>query len=251
MKMNNTCLQGKWLQNKWFQKTRKLVLVLAVGSLALVGCSQLTYDLKQTWDYALKKNQDVVLSQAEIEAFPYTALYGRVGNQAQILIVLGFIDKTGPVQRLNWITGSRESITTEQARIIETSGLDVNLVGVSDIEQDPLRCIANDYFQNKTEQTCNLQWVRQADFTGEIGAGTETLISRFEVLGEVELALPNTTKKVLHVKETGRFVFARQAFENEFWIERDGHVVKSKQQLHPTTAPLELTQVKWIGRDGY
>lgn len=215
----------------------------------LAGCSAVSYDVQQTWEYALKKNQDVELSAEQIAEFPYTAMYGRVEGGPQILVVLGFVDKTGAAQRLSWITGSRESVTTEHARVISTSGLDVDLAAVSDVEQDPLRCILDN---KDVAEPCNSQWVRQIDMVGKADTsrtGTETIISSFTVLGNDTLELPSGTKQVLHVEEKGRFVFARQAFTNEFWLEADGHVVKSKQQLMPYTKTIELTEVKWVGRN--
>ena len=82
-------------------------------------------------------------------------------------------------------------------------------------------------------------------------SGTETIISEFDVTGMEILTLPSGIEKsVYRVVEEGRFVFARQEFVNEFWIEADGHVVKSKQTMMPNTMSIELTQIKWIGRDG-
>lgn len=227
------------------KKTRwgRISTLIAVSSVLLMGCSAVSYDVQKTWEYAFKKNQDVVLTPAEIKEFPYTALYGRVAAGAQILIVLGYVDQTGAVEQLNWVTGSRESITTEQARVIRTSGLPINLLGVGDLAADPLRCIY------KQGVVCATQWIRQIDFSGEEQAGTETVTSTFTVLGEEMLHLPAGVKKVTRVAEKGRFVFAQQAFTNEFWLAADGHVVKSKQQLLPNAKGIELTQVKWVGRD--
>jgi len=215
----------------------------------LAGCSAVSYDLQKTWEYALQKNQDVVLTAEHIAEFPYTAMYGRVDKGPQILVVLGFVDKTGSAERLSWITGSRESVTTEHARVISTSGLDVDLAGVSDMEKDPLRCVLD----NKPGvESCSSQWIRQIDMLGNEDtsrAGTETIISSFTVLGNETIELPNGPKQVVRVEEKGRFIFARQTFTNEFWLEADGHVVKSKQQLMPYTKPIELTEVKWVGRN--
>src|SRR5690554_5200901 len=89
----------------------------------MTGCSAVSYDLQKTWEYALRKNQDIVLTAEQIAEFPYTAMYGRVEGGPQILVVLGFVDKTGAAQRLSWVTGSRESVTTKHARVVSTSGL--------------------------------------------------------------------------------------------------------------------------------
>lgn len=234
---------------KWIKKLvfKGLIPQVALSLGLLTGCSAVSYDLQKTWEYALQKNQDVVLTKEQISEFPYTAMYGQVEGAPQILVVLGFIDKTGAVERLSWITGSRESVTTEYARIVSTSGLDVDLAGVSDVEKDPLRCVLE--LASPTHSKCSPQWIRQIDMVGGERSGTETIISSFSVIGQETLQLPAGAKDVIRVAEKGRFVFARQAFTNEFWLEADGHVVKSRQQLMPNTKSIEMTQVKWVGRN--
>ncbi|MCC5855526.1 MAG: YjbF family lipoprotein [Idiomarina sp.] len=229
---------------------KKIILNLCAVTLgtvflgsALTGCSAVTYDAVETWKYATTRTQDVVLTPEQISEFPYTALYARAGDGGQILVVLGFVDRTSDVQQLNWVTGSRESVSTEYARVVATSGLPRNIGAVSDTKDDPLRCILTQ------PERCEQQWVRQIDILGEHGAGTETLISQFEVSGPEMLELPTGTKEVFRITESGRFVFAREPFVNEFWAEADGHIVKSRQTLMPGAEPLEMTQVKWVGRN--
>lgn len=219
--------------------------VVAVGCIAallgLAGCSAISYDLQKTWEYALRKEQNVVLTAEQIAEFPYTAMYGRMDGGGQVLVVLAFVDKTGAEARLNWVTGASESFTTEQGRIIRTTGLDVNLVGVSAVTADPLRCVL--------AAGCATEWLREIDFVGGSETGTETVRSNFVVMGSETLNLPTGPKQVVRIKEEGRFVRAGELFINTFWLEPDGHVVKSRQQLLPGAKALELTQVKWVGRN--
>lgn len=202
----------------------------------------------KTFEYAFQERKDLELSAEQIAEMPYTAMYGQIDGAPRTLVVLGFADRTTDVSRLSWVTGGRQSVSTEYARIVSTSGLDRNMVAVSDITEDPLRCIV------RAPQQCSTQWIRQIDFKGKEGApehsGTETLISDFTRHGPETFTLPDGRELLVYrVEEQGRFVFARQRFTNMFWIEPDGHVVKSRQVMMPNTRAIELTQVKWQGRN--
>lgn len=231
---------------------KRLLKAVAVGSLALTlsACSSVFYDVRKTIEYAYEERPDTTFTQEQLDEMPYTVFYGQIEGQPRTAVVLGFADRTTEIPRLSWITGGRQSVSTEYARIVSTSGLDRNLVAMSDISEDPLRCLVRD------PENCTPQWIRQIDMEGSgeargVSSGTETIISDFTVFGLETLTLPNgLEKQVYRVEEEGRFVFARQDFNNTFWIEPDGHVVKSKQVMMPNTFAIELTQLKWVGRDG-
>ncbi|WP_113906552.1 YjbF family lipoprotein [Aliidiomarina celeris] len=220
----------------------------SIVAVLLAGCSNITYDVQRTWQYFLQDRSDAEYSQEQIDNLPVTAFYGQIEGAPRTVVLLGFADQTTEIPRLSWIAGGRQSFSTEYARIVTTSGLAMNLIAMSNIAEDPLRCIV------RMPSRCASQWVRQIDMTGKGSAaltGTETLISEFEKFGPELMVLPNGDEKLVYrIEETGRFVFARQPFTNQFWIEPDGHVVKSKQTMMPHTNAIELTQLKWMGRDG-
>ncbi|RTE86047.1 MULTISPECIES: YjbF family lipoprotein [Gammaproteobacteria] len=224
--------------------------VVGASALLLGACSSVFYDARKTIEYAFEERPDVSFTQEELEQMPYTVFYGQIEGQQRTAVILGFADWTNEIPRLSWVSGGRQSLSTEYARIISTSGLDRDLVAMSDISDDPLRCLVRD------SNNCTTQWIRQIDMEGDgdsrgVTSGTETIISDFTVYGPETLMLPmGEEKQVYRVEEEGRFVFARQDFNNTFWIEPDGHVVKSKQVMMPNTFAIELTQVKWVGRDG-
>ncbi|MCO4322409.1 YjbF family lipoprotein [Aliidiomarina quisquiliarum] len=229
------------------------------ASLLLSGCSALTADIKKIWDVSRQKPQDVVLTAEQIAELPYTAIYARVDGGTQVLIVLGFVNQTSAVERLTWVTGGRETLVTEHNRIISTAGLAVDLAGVSNLTADPLRCILTTVNASATNANCPTKWTRQIDIQPTYShpnykkssepRSTDTVVSRFTVIGPETVALPSGLTQVTRVQEQGQFMFTGQAFTNEFWLAADGHVVKSRQQLTANTKPIELTQVKWVGRN--
>lgn len=202
---------------------------------ALMGCTAVTEETRATLEYAFSKPDDVQLSAEEINDFPYTALYAKWDDSAQILIVLGYIDSG----EYNWVTAERETMVTVNGRVVRTAGVDYELMAVSDLNQDPLQCVV-------TAADCELSWQRQIDIGTEDSRYTRSVRSEFKILGDEVLQLPSGEYQVTRVEEHG--IIGKRNFSNVFWIEADGHVVKSRQQIIPGRAMLELTQVKWVGR---
>lgn len=221
---------------------RFLIPIAFFTSLSLSACTSVFQDVRATFDYALSSADDVELTPAEIAEFPYTAQYANWDDSAQILVVLGFIDGN----EYHWVTGDRETLITERGRVVRTTRLDHELVNLSNQSEDPLRCIlATD---------CNPEWTREGSFSDPTGRlYSRTIVSRFTVEGEESLTLPVGERRVTKVIEEGYFTLGRErdrrSFTNTFWLEDDGHVVKSRQYLTPGRQGLTLTQVKWVGRD--
>ncbi|MBA3989324.1 MAG: YjbF family lipoprotein [Idiomarina sp.] len=223
----------------------KKLLLSAFATLSLLssGCSSVFSDVRATFDYALAKPQAAHLNETELAAFPYTALYASWADDPQIMLVLGFIDG----QEFHWITGSRETVVTQHGRVVRTADIDYGIVDTSNLAADPLRCIL--------QEDCTTRWQREASFVdAKNNMFSRVIDSQFEVAGRTQVELPMGTRDVYEVVERGHFALTndgkeRRAFTNYFWLEDDGHVVKSRQLLVPGRRALTLTQVKWIGRD--
>ncbi|RUO37117.1 hypothetical protein CWE15_11445 [Aliidiomarina taiwanensis] len=235
----------------------KRTIIIGLGFF-LAGCSALTQDLKETWDYA-QGAEDVVLTAEQIDEFPYTAVYARMGEQAQSLMVLGFVDQGAGVERLNWLSAGGESVTTEYGRIVRTTDLAANVLATSNLSEDPLRCYLTQAYQGEPLATCPTVWERTLDASTESGPYVLSAKSRFQLVAagtdeaNTSVQLPKGQVSVTLLEEQGVFVLpggqAGQAFTNRFWFTNDGHVVKSEQTLMPFLAPIQMTQVKWIGRN--
>lgn len=214
--------------------------VVLLMSFSLSACTSVFGDVRATFDYALSSPEDVQLSATEVAEFPYTAQYASWDDMAQILIVLGFIDG----HTFHWITGERETLVTEYGRVTRTAMLEHELISLSNKDNDPLRCVL--------EQACESSWTREGSFIDSAGRTySRTIVSDFSIEGGEEIQLPTGQRSVTKVIEEGAFVLAdhKQYFKNTFWLESDGHVVKSHQYLTPGRPGLTLTQVKWVGRD--
>lgn len=214
--------------------------LLALFGVVTYGCTAVTDEVRETVEYAFKTQQDAELSSEEIENFPYTSLYAQWKEQPRTLIVLGFIDK--PHDR-HFITAEKETLVVRNGRVIRTQNLNRNLLAVSNLKQDPLQCIITE------PNNCKTRWQREYDYKMQEQTLSRAVASQFSVLEEQTLDMPFGKVNTTLVEESGRFELSGETFTNRFWVESDGHVVKSEQQLFPNEASLTLTQVTWIGRD--
>lgn len=214
--------------------------LLALFGVVTYGCTAVTDEVRETVEYAFKTQQDAELSSEEIENFPYTSLYAQWKEQPRTLIVLGFIDK--PSDR-HFITAEKETLVVRNGRVIRTQNLNRNLLAVSNLKQDPLQCIITE------PNNCKTRWQREYDYKMQEQTLSRAVASQFSVLEEQTLDMPFGKVNTTLVEESGRFELSGETFTNRFWVESDGHVVKSEQQLFPNDASLTLTQVTWIGRD--
>lgn len=222
-----------------------LALLAATTVFVVSGCSSVTHDLQRTWQLYFQGHEDIELSAEEIAAFPYTVQYARLGSRGQVTLVLGYIDATGLANEYHWISGDLETVVTENGRIKRLSRMgDYVVLATTNFASDPV----GDMVRNGQREAA---WQRTVDYEKN-GLGYSVVVaSQFVASGPMALELPAGVVNVHHVVETGRFVGysgADSRFVNEFWVEADGHVVKSRQTLAPGAEEIQLTQVKWVGR---
>lgn len=243
---------------------------LAAGLLvvSLGACTAVFSDVASTWKYATEKREDASLNPEQISEFPYTAIYVQRGSAPRSLVVLGFVDDTdgealSSPAYFNWISADRETLVTQQGRLVRTADLEPELLGRTQLVTDPLRCfiraLNTSGFSGLAEQTCASSWDYVIDVKSTMSAKSEA--TRFSVetrsefsVGPPEiLSLPAADVEVVKITEQVHFsrsrAGAKQTVSNEFWIEQDGHVVKSIQYITPHQSPFAVTQVKWVGRD--
>ncbi|QZN91427.1 YjbF family lipoprotein [Idiomarina abyssalis] len=216
------------------------LLLIPIFLLILNACTAVTSEVRATVEYAFKDAEDAELSQEKIDSFPYTSLYAQWSDKPQSLIVLGYVNKPDD---WHFITAEKETLVLRNGRIIRTQSLNNNLLAVSNLSDDPLRCIVT------APAGCETHWQRQYDIDLHNKTLSRMVTSDFSVEGRQTLDLPIGPVVTTRVVEEGEFELSGKRFINQFWLEDDGHVVKSKQTLFPGGDELTLTQVTWIGRD--
>jgi len=231
--------------------------VAALVALPLLSaCSSAYQDVFDAVKYAINSAQaeGTTLSPERIAEFPYSGLYIRRGKQPQAFIVLGYIDQQGEYEQRSWVSADRITVITEAGRIVKTVGQkemlaaaehgEHDLIATSNRSQDPLHCIITN------PEHCALTYEREIDYTDRNRARSATVISTFRIeSGPSTIALPAREYQAYYVIEDGVFQPSGETFRNEYWIEPDGHVLRSAQQIKPNDKLITLEQVKWVGRD--
>lgn len=234
------------------------VLPLAFASfltLTVTSCTAVFSDVYATWDYATQQQDDATLSAEEVEAFPYTAVYVRRGQSPRALVVLGYIDGQDEFVNYSWVTADAETLVTRHGRLIKTSEIEPELIGRSNLTADPLRCIQRQLARSgftSSNTECEVQWRSELDLEEQGKPYSIEVTSEFSMDAVERLSLPFGEVSAIRVTETQTFasseVGPQQRQENVFWLEADGHVVKSIQYFAPKQSPVEISQVKWVGR---
>jgi len=204
------------------------------------GCTAVTDEVKATVEYAFKNAEDAEMSPEKMKEFPYTSLYAQWQGDARALIVLGFVNKP---KDWHFITSEKETLVLQNGRVVRTQGLKDNLLGTSNLENDPLKCLITQ------PADCKTLWQRDYDYNIKGKTISRSVRSEFTVHSKGSVDMPFGQVPATLVEETGAFLLTGETFVNKFWVEDDGHVVKSEQRIFPGTPKLTLTQVTWIGRD--
>lgn len=215
--------------------------LLLLLTLIAAGCTAVTGEVRETIKFALKEADDAELSAEEIKSFPYTSLYATWKNEPRTLIVLGYVNKPDD---WHFISSNQETLVLRQGRVIRTQDLNDNLLAISNLNNDPLNCLVTQ------PDTCQKSWQREYDYQINGKTISRKVRSQFYVGEPKTVKLPFGEVKTRLIEEQGQFLLTNESFTNKFWVEDDGHVVKSEQQIFPPDSlPLTLTQVTWIGRD--
>lgn len=240
--------------------SRTFQVLMSVGAIALLsGCTAVFSDVKSTINYAFSQTSAAQLTPAEIAAFPYSAHYVTLDDQPRALLVLGYIDPHQNGSLYNWISGDQETVVTQNGRIIRTVGLDQSLVMRTHLDADPLHCFqthlgSSESFTGIEEAVCSTESRHELDIESSAVPTSIFASSHFELLGMELINLPNESSVTTYkVEETITYnVPGRnrpQMGKSIFWLESDGHIVKSWQHIIPGYPVIKMTQVKWVGRD--
>ncbi|MCK7459146.1 YjbF family lipoprotein [Idiomarina aminovorans] len=213
---------------------------IAFAALLLTACTAVTDEVRATVEYAFKDAEDAEMSPQKMKEFPYTSLYAQWQGDARALIVLGFVNKPND---WHFITSEKETLVLQNGRVVRTQGLKDNLLGTSNLENDPLKCLITQ------PADCKTQWQRNYDYKIKGKTISRSVRSEFTVHSQSPIEMPFGQVSATLVEESGTFLLTGETFINKFWLEDDGHVVKSEQHVFPDSPQLTLTQVTWIGRD--
>ena len=216
-------------------------LLLLAGCLLLTACSGTYRGYADMLKLAFTPGKDISFTFAELTAAKHDYLYVRLGERSQVALGLAEIEQG----QFKWVSGDRALLVTEQGRVVRTSGLENDLLYVSNTLSDPLKrplAIAKD-----------VSWLRLLDWQqGEYGYQVR---SQFEMKPAETMQFFGVAVNVIPLIEhlqydnEANFVRLDASWQNTFWLDaKTGAVLKSKQLLAPGKEPLELTYISEVVR---
>lgn len=236
---------------------RRFLVLIALLSLLLSGCSQKFQNVSDTFRLAVRGDDDTVKSSAWIEQLPYASMYARIGDGPQAFMVLALAEPTAvlatsntatepeatePTMQLKWLAADKGMLVTEHGRLVKTLNLPLgNLVQVTAETPDPVAL-------GLQLPTTPITWTRRIDWQPGYHFGYQ-LTSRFEDKGLVTIKINNITQSARYFIETVDVPSLDLQFDNAFWIEpASGQVLKSRQLIAPGLPEVETQLLKAYGR---
>lgn len=214
----------------------RILIVLFFAATA--GCSQYIKDTGATIKEAYSGLPDTHMTKDEVEALPYASIYARVNNGPRVFMVLAFAEintDTGNT-RLKWLSSDGAMIVTENGRVVKTLHLpNYNLLNVTTSES---------YYQPKAESdSWKISYDWQPGYHLQQEASVQSSVVGKEFL--TSLIWQKNTKKVTEIITPDQ---NNQSYQNTFWVDEQGKVVKSIQWAIPEHLMIELEILKpYIG----
>lgn len=214
--------------------SRILKYTLPFIFLFLAGCSQRFQHINSTLNEAFFGFDDIELSKEKVMQLPYASLYARINGGHQIFMVLAFAEtnpETGNTQ-LKWLSADKAMIVTENGRIVKTLNLpNANLVRLSATNQ------------LSTPNSNTAPWKTQYDWQPDYQYGHESYNESVS-WGVERVSSLTWIKNAEHIVENATFSTLKQSMNSEFWVDRQGKVIKSAQWIIPQELYIELTILK-------
>lgn len=205
-------------------------LSILLVCLLLQACSATTKGLGSSLWHSIVGADGVQLTDDDIQNMRYASQYMSINNGPQLFVVLAY-DENG---QQKWVTQDRAMITTENGRMVKTTGLGDNLQQVSNLADDPLA---------KPNQIIDgTRWTRQLTWTEHQQVRMATARSTFSWDGTdtLKVGASVTPVRVLNEEVTA----SGKTWNNRFWVDTEGHIRQSKQYMGPNYWPVTTVLLK-------
>ena len=218
-----------------FQRCNLFISFSVVASLFLNGCTQNFQSAIDNIKTVRSLNKGPTSDY--ISALPYASSLVTI-NQDTILMILAAIS-TNPennATQLIWMAKNKSTITTENGRIVHTTGF-------IDNDLDNLQSLGTLPFPNTKQE-----WQAIYDWSPGYRYNFSAQVTS-QSLGLDKLKTELWTQTAEHVQEMVRFPSLNGQFNNDFWIapETQDHkafVVKSIQYIGPSMDRVEMVMIK-------
>lgn len=215
-------------------------LIVSLG-LLLSGCSQQFQDLNATFNEAIFGDADVSTTAEYIQDLPYASIYAEINDQGKIFMVLAFVGQnplTG-AEQLKWMSSDKAMIVTENGRVVQTLLLPYE--NLSGLTVKPANALVPSFDLSVTPKA--QEWQATYDWQPNYRFGYSANIVR-TYLNEETVQTPIANIEARKFVEQISYPALGQDIENQYWVNKQGQVVKTVQYLGPEMTRLELTLLK-------
>ncbi len=205
-------------------------------SALIAGCSQKIKDVGATLEQSIWGGKDIELSKERLQQLPYASLYARINQGHQIHMVLAYAEQLSDKDpmKLKWITEDRVLIVTEGGRITKTLAMPKDNLAELSTKSYP--------FGSETPTS----WSVTYDWQPGYRYGYQAKIIR-KLIGSETVDTPLKTFKTKHYIETVYFQSLKAGFDNHYWVDNQGRVVKTIQHIGPDMSRIELLLIRDFG----
>lgn len=216
------------------------------------ACSQKYQYIADTTRDAFLADQDVSISTDDIKALPYASAFVWVNDGRKIFMVLALVDTVpgSGVQQLKWLSADKGVLVTEHGRIVKTLGFDNdNLAGFSYVDGESFATVLDDHLAfgqlNQFEQQAIYDWLPgyRYNFPARLS---------MQFMGDEVVSTELWSQRTKHIVEKVSFPTLRKAeFDNHYWVNDAGRVVKTIQHIGPGMDKVEILYIKPLVLDGH
>ncbi|EKO3910283.1 YjbF family lipoprotein [Vibrio fluvialis] len=216
-------------QTLGWRNLRSVILILNITLLA--GCSQRISSVNETLKEAFWGIDDVELSAQQISELPFASTYVRLNDGPRVFMVLAYAEKnpeTGQTQ-LKWISHDQAMIITEQGRIVKTLNLPQQNLAQRESHRKS--------WEEPSQWQTHFDWQKGSHY-GYTADVSTTKLSSEKVTSEL------WQETLDHWLETVSFPELSDSFQNHYWVNKQGWVLKSVQYIGPDMDRIEMDILK-------
>lgn len=213
--------------NRRLRRQGCALLILAL----LSGCSQRFAGINDTVQEAFLGLSDIEISQQQLQDLPYASTYVRINDDRRVFMVLAYVEKnpkTGHNQ-LKWVSNDGGMIVTEQGRIVKTHKLFAGNLA--------RRSGSVPAWRNNMPWSTLYDWPERQQY-GHVGN------LNMLYLGKQTITTPLWSEQLNHWQENITFPDLDASIHNQYWVNRQGDVLKSIQYLGPEMSRIEMEILK-------
>jgi hypothetical protein len=225
------------------------VKTLVVSVLILIftsSCSGTYRAYYQTLKIAFSETNDADMTSAEVTESRIDVISVKRGDRPSSILALAYLEDG----QHKWISSDNAMLIMEKGRIIRSLGLSDDLLYLSNLDIDPLKSLSHSAITKHEPK--QVTWTRISDRSGdEYGYTTESTFS--QARQDTVQALSLNIDAILYIeyvtyKAPANYLRLSKSWENLYWYNKTGDLIKSVQKISPISETLEITYLSRIER---